>query len=160
MLTFPQLIEDDKQAFDAALGELVQKSEAQLALLVAKAGNLVHECGQVDQCDTTNVATLAANSFNATEFMANLLGETDFSSMYQQGERVSTLILNIDERALLVVIFRAQLSVGVIKYYANQTVHRLADQLQLAETRAPGEVFDPALLNVTEADQFFKKKDP
>lgn len=160
MLTFPQLTEDDKQAFDAALGDLIRKSEALMALIVERAGYLIQHFGEVDNYDTTQLANLAANSFNATEFMTNLLGENDFSSMYQQGERVSTLILNIDHRCLLVIIFPSTLSVGVMKYYASRTIQQLAEQLQLADARAPGAGIDPALLNITDSADFFKKREP
>ncbi|MHB8521940.1 MAG: roadblock/LC7 domain-containing protein [Limisphaerales bacterium] len=160
MLTFPQLTEDDKQAFEAALGDLIRKSEALMALIVERAGYLIQQWGDADKYDTTQLANLAANSFNATEFMTTLLGENDFSSMYQQGEQVSTLILNIDHRCLLVIIFRSTLSVGVVKYYASRTIHQLAEQLQIADARAPGEGIDPALLNITDSAEFFKKREP
>lgn len=157
MAEVPQLLEEDVQQFTAALEELLTKSESNFALLVEKAGYLIHQCGDFKQVDTTNVATLASNAFNATEFMASMMGETDFSGMYQQGEKLSTLISKIDENFLLVVIFKAHLSVGAVKYFAASTIQRLATQLEISRNRAPGVGYDLIDLNTTDVGALFKK---
>jgi predicted regulator of Ras-like GTPase activity (Roadblock/LC7/MglB family) len=156
---FPQLIEDDFQHFNNALTELLTKSEASTALIVEKAGYLIQQCGASNDVDTTTLATLASNAFNATQFMASLIQETNFTGMYQQGEHFSTLILNIDENSLLVVIFKATLGVGMVKYYAHDTIKQLSSQLQIAEHRAPGKGFDLIDLNATDLGELFKRTD-
>ena len=155
---FPQLIQEDYDCFKEALGGLLQQSEAASVLIVEKAGYLIHEAGDSSGFDTTQVATLASNAFNATQFMASLLSEPNFSGMYQQGENFSTLILNIDENALLVVVFKAALSVGMIKYYSTRTIETLAAQLTAATQRNPEGVFDLADLDPTDVGELFKSK--
>jgi hypothetical protein len=81
------------------------------------------------------LATLGSNAFNATHFMAQLVNEHNFSSMYQQGETYSTLILNIDEHLLLVLVFGTQQTVGSMKYYAAPVVKAIAEQLKTAAAR-------------------------
>jgi CDGSH-type Zn-finger protein/predicted regulator of Ras-like GTPase activity (Roadblock/LC7/MglB family) len=159
MSDFPQLTEEDFQQFDQLLHDLLAKSEANLALIVEKAGHLIHQCGDPGPSDPTLLATLASNAYNATAFMANLSGESAFSDMYQQGELFSTLIMNIDEHCLLVIIFNAHLAVGAVKYYAKTTISLVAKQLARAEERAPGVGFDLTDLNVTDAKALFLRKD-
>jgi len=59
---FPQLHQEDLDRLDAALRALLEKSEARTALLVEKAGYLIHECGNPDALDTTTFATLGSNA--------------------------------------------------------------------------------------------------
>src|ERR1700759_1389745 len=89
---FPSLNQEDIDHIDAAMCELLRKSEANVALLVEKAGYLIHQCGNPEELDTTTFATLGSNAYNAVQFMANLVNESNFTSMYQQGERLSVLM--------------------------------------------------------------------
>ena len=134
-MAFPQLIEEDLASFEHVLGDLVKKSEAMLAMIVEKAGYLIHQHGSSESVDTVTFATLGSNAFNATQFMAQLVNENNFSSMYQQGETYSTLILNIDEHCLLVLVFGTQQTVGSMKYYATPAVKQIATQIKTAPAR-------------------------
>jgi predicted regulator of Ras-like GTPase activity (Roadblock/LC7/MglB family) len=134
-MPFPQLIEEDTQFFDKVLADLLAKSEARLAMIVEKAGYLIHQCGDGAALDTTTLATLGSNAYNATHFMAQLVNEHNFASMYQQGETYSTLILNIDTDCILVLIFGTEHTVGSMKYYAAPVVKALGEQLQIASAR-------------------------
>jgi len=134
-MAFPQLIEEDLQFFNLVLGDLIKKSEAMLVMIVEKAGYLIHQYGNAEALDTTTLATLGSNAYNATQFMAQLVNEHNFASMYQQGETYSTLILNIDENCILVVIFGTQQTVGSMKYYAAPVVKRIGEQLRTAGDR-------------------------
>jgi predicted regulator of Ras-like GTPase activity (Roadblock/LC7/MglB family) len=135
---FPSLNQEDLTHFDAVLKELLAKSEAHLALLVEKAGYLIHQCGVQNAVDTTTFATLGSNAYNAVHFMAQLVNEQNFSSMYQQGEKFSTLMVNVDDNTILVVIFPTHLTVGAMKYFAGPAVRSLAERVALAAERSPG----------------------
>jgi predicted regulator of Ras-like GTPase activity (Roadblock/LC7/MglB family) len=134
-MAFPQLTEEDIQFFDKVLAGLITKSEAMLAMIVEKAGYLIHQHGNAAALDTTTLATLGSNAYNATHFMAQLINEHNFASMYQQGEAFSTLILNIDQDCVLILIFGTQQTVGSMKYYAGPVVRQIGEQLILAGER-------------------------
>jgi hypothetical protein len=57
------------------------------------------------------------------------------------------------------VIFRAQISVGAVKYYALATIAQLAQQLRTAQERAPGEGYDLSMLNIADSAGLFRKKE-
>ena len=158
MATLPQLIEEDIRSIDGALNDLLTKSEATSALVLDKGGFLVTQCGDVRRFDITTLGALAAAMYAATEGIASLVGEVIFSSVYQQGENFSLLVSNVDEHCLLVVIFRAQISVGAVKYYALGTISNVAHQLQAAQARTPGEGFDLSVLNIANTADLFRKK--
>jgi predicted regulator of Ras-like GTPase activity (Roadblock/LC7/MglB family) len=139
---FPSLIQEDLAHFDAVLNDLLGKSEANIAMLVEKAGYLIHQCGAQKAVDTTTFATLGSNAYNAVHFMAQLVNENNFTSMYQQGENFSTLMLNVDENSILVLIFPTHLTVGAMKYFAGPAARSLADRVALASARTPGSGID------------------
>ena len=154
----PQLIEEDMRQIDGALGDLLTKSEATSALVLDKGGFLITQYGDTRRFDTTTLGALAAAMYAATQGIASLVGEIDFSSVYQQGDNFSMLVNNVDEHCLLLVIFRAQISVGAVKYYALGTIAQLAQQLRAAQARAPGEGYDLSVLNIADTADLFRKK--
>ena len=157
MAQFPTLIQEDIDHIDAALRDLLKKSEANVALLVEKAGYLIHQSGNQDEMDTTTFATLGSNAYNAVQFMANLVNETNFTSMYQQGEQYSTLMLNVDENSLLVIVFPTHLTVGSMKYYASPTVKLLSERIQFASQRGD-KGLDLSDLDPADVQALFRKK--
>ncbi len=158
MFSLPQFIEEDIQEIESALGDLVTKSEATAAMLLDIGGFLIAQQGKVEGFDYTTIGALASASFAATQAMAGLVSETNFSSVYQQGESYSLLLHSIDGQCLLAVIFRAQISVGVIKYYSTGTIGRIGDQLNKARERSPDEGLDLSSLNLADPSQVFRKK--
>lgn len=158
MHTLPQLLEEDVTTLDSALTELLAKSEAATALITDKAGFCLIEKGDVDSYDVTSIAALASGSFEATQAIARIIDEPNFSSVYQQGERYSMLVQNIDTQTVLIIIFPTGLSIGLIKYYAEDTLKICAAQFERARTRAPGEGIDLAMLNVADTADIFKKR--
>lgn len=155
---FPQLIQADLDHLDGVMKELLTKSEANLALLVEKAGYLIHQCGSQEAIDTTTFATLGSNAYNAVQFMAQLVNENNFTSMYQQGENYSTLMVNVDENSLLVIIFPTHLTVGSMKYYASPAAKAIGDRITLAAQREPGKGIDLSDLDPKDVKALFSKK--
>lgn len=158
MATLPQLIEEDIQLLDHALGELLTHTDATTAFIIDKGGFLITHQGDARQFDLTTIAALASGAFMANQTIANLVNETNFNSVYQQGETFSMFALCIDEHCLLVVIFKAQLSVGAIKYFAEPTAQRIAEQLRVAQERDPGAGLDLSVMNLADPSELFKRK--
>lgn len=156
MAAFPQLNEEDIHHIDSVFRDLLKKSEASIALLVEKAGYLIHQCGNPEALDTTTFATLGSNAYNAVQFMASLVNENNFSSMYQQGENFSTLMVNIDDNSLLVIVFPTHLTVGSMKYYAAPAVRSVAERILFATKRGGG--IDFSDVNATDVQLLFQRK--
>lgn len=157
MSTLPQLLEEDIAALDVSLRDLLRKTEADTALIIDRGGFLITQQGQFEQLDTTTLAALSSASFAATQTIAGLIGEQDFSSVYQQGEKSSILVINVDEYSLLVILFPASISVGAVKYYAPVTIKKVAMQMKLAHERDPESGFDLSVLNIADTSVLFKK---
>jgi predicted regulator of Ras-like GTPase activity (Roadblock/LC7/MglB family) len=158
MATLPQLLEEDIQCLDDALRELLEKSDATTALIIDKGGFLISGQGDTRQFDLTTIAALASGAFMANQTIANLVHETSFNSVYQQGEKFSMFVLSIDDYCMLVVIFKATVSVGVVKYFGVPVAERIAAQMKVSQARDPGAGLDLSVLNLADTADLFKKK--
>ena len=158
MGTLPQLIEEDIQCLDEALRELLDRSEATTAMVIDKGGFLISSYGDDRQFDLTTIAALASGAYLANQTIANLVHEPNFNSVYQQGERYSMFALCIDEFSLLVVIFKAHVSVGVVKYFSLPAGERIAAQMVRAQERDPANGLDLSVLNLADTAELFKRK--
>ena len=159
MGTLPQLIEEDVQCLEDALRDLLQRSDATTALIIDKGGFLIASQGDSRNFDLTTIAALASGAYMANQTIANLVHETNFNSVYQQGEKFSMLVVCVDEYCLLMVIFKAHLSVGAVKYFAAPAVKKSAAQMQIAMERDPGGGLDLSVLNIADTSGVFKKRE-
>ena len=157
MPTLPQLIEDDITSLNEAMQELLFQSDSTCALVIDKGGFVVTSVGQTDTFDNVTLSALSAASYAATEGIANLVGEETFSSVYQQGESRSLLVHHVDECCLLVVVFKAQISVGAVKYFAVETIKKIAAQLRVAQERDPGKGLDLSEIDLADPSPLFRK---
>ena len=158
MATLPQLLEEDIQCLDRILTEYLDRSDAATVLVIDKGGFLITHQGDSRRFDLTTIAALASGAYLANQTIANLVHEENFDSVYQQGEKFSMFVINVDEECVLVVIFKAQVGVGVVKYFAAGAVERVARQLKTAQERDPGGGLDLSVLNLADPAEVFKRK--
>ena len=111
-----------------------------------------------EEFDLTTIAALASGAYLANQTIANLVRENNFNSVYQQGEAFSMFTMAVDEHCLLVVIFRADLSVGAVKYFAGPACKKVARQMLEAQERDPSGGFDLSVLNLADPSELFKRK--
>jgi predicted regulator of Ras-like GTPase activity (Roadblock/LC7/MglB family) len=157
-MTLPQLIKDDVQQLEEVLREFLERTDATTVLLIDKGGFLIMHQGEATQFDLTTLGALASGAFMANQTIAGLVSETNFNSIYQQGENFSMFVVNVDEHCLLMVIFKAQMGVGVVKYFAANAVERIARQIQTARERDPHSGLDLSMLNLADTQHVFRKK--
>jgi len=158
MATLPQLIEEDVQQLEDTMRELLKETDSTTALIIDTGGFLLCNQGDARQFDLTTIAALASGAYLANQTIANLINETNFNSVYQQGETYSMFTMSVDEYCLLVVIFKAQLSVGAVKYFAGPACKKIAEQMVQAQERDPSGGFDLSVLNLADPSELFKRK--
>jgi predicted regulator of Ras-like GTPase activity (Roadblock/LC7/MglB family) len=158
MATLPQLLEEDVQALDDSLRELLKQSDATTALVIDQGGFLITQQGDNRQFDLTTIAALASGAYMANQTIANLVHETNFNSVYQHGEKHSMFTIAVDEQCLLVVIFLATVSVGAVKYFAGPAAEKIRYQMKVAYQRDPSEGIDLSVLNLADPSEVFKRR--
>ncbi|HEX5830217.1 MAG TPA: roadblock/LC7 domain-containing protein [Gemmatimonadaceae bacterium] len=117
--------EDDSGAITETLQRFLFDSNARCALLVDRTGQLVATVGEQPDFDPTAFATLTAADFSANDQLAKLIGETDFSTLFHQGEKESMYLADVARRVILVVLFDNRTTLGLVRLKLKQAVEEL-----------------------------------
>ena len=133
------LTPDDEVALRRGMERLLQESGAHSALLVDRGGQLLVQVGDPPAFDATTFATLTAADFSANDQLARLLGETDFTSLFHQGERESMLVADIAGRAILVVLFDSRTTLGLVRLRLRPVADELSRVVEAMAARAARE---------------------
>ena len=118
--------EDDFAAITESLNRFLYESNARCALLVDRSGQLVATVGEQPKFDPTAFATLTAADFSANDQLAKLIGESDFNSLFHQGEKESMYLADVARRVILVVLFDNRTTLGLVRLKMRQTVDDLS----------------------------------
>jgi predicted regulator of Ras-like GTPase activity (Roadblock/LC7/MglB family) len=128
--------EDDFSAITQSLQRFLYESNARCALLVDRTGQLVATVGEQPKFDPTAFATLTAADFSANDQLARLIGETDFNSLFHQGEKESMYLADVARRVILVVLFDNRTTLGLVRLKMKQSVDELTQIFQAVFQRA------------------------
>ena len=140
--------EDDFAAITQSLQRFLYDSNARCALLVDRAGQLVATVGDQPTFDPTAFASLTAADFSANDQLAQLIGETDFQTLFHQGERESMYLADVARRVILVVLFDNRTTLGLVRLKMKTTVEELVKLFEQVFARGGpgGEAAPPHLL--------------
>lgn len=94
---------------------LLREANARVVFLVDKNGQLITGVGETDRFDTTSLASLTAGNIAATGGLAKLIGEKEFSILFHEGEKDNLHISIVAGRIILVVLFDARSSLGLVR---------------------------------------------
>jgi predicted regulator of Ras-like GTPase activity (Roadblock/LC7/MglB family) len=117
--------EDDFAAITQSLQRFLHDCNARCALLVDRSGQLVATVGEQPKFDPTAFATLTAADFSANDQLARLIGESDFNSLFHQGEKESMYLADVARRVILVVLFDNRTTLGLVRLKMKETVNEL-----------------------------------
>lgn len=117
--------EDDFGAITITLQRFLYDAKARCALLVDRSGQLVATVGEPPNFDATAFATLTAADFSANDQLARLIGESDFSVLFHQGEKESMYLADIARRVILVVLFDNRTTLGLVRLRMKSAVDEL-----------------------------------
>ncbi|MDD5541720.1 MAG: roadblock/LC7 domain-containing protein [Acidobacteriia bacterium] len=112
------------------LTQLASEAKAKLVFLVDRNGQPIASYGDNGSVDTTSLSSLAAGNVAATEGLAQLLGEREFSVLFHEGERDNIHFSIVAHRAILVVIFDNRTPVGLVRLRVRQAAAQFGDVFQ------------------------------
>src|SRR5437868_5700983 len=119
------LYEEEFQKIRQALQRLFQDASAKLVFLVDKNGQQIAAVGDMNSVDTTSLASLTAGNVAATDGLARLIGEKEFSILFHEGERDNIHISIVAQRVILVVIFDERTSLGLVRLRVRRATAEL-----------------------------------
>jgi predicted regulator of Ras-like GTPase activity (Roadblock/LC7/MglB family) len=121
------LSEPDFHRIEKILQAFLYDSNARCTLLVDRTGQLVTTAGEKPEFDSVAFASLAAADFSANDQLATMIGETEFSSLFHQGEKESMYLADVARRVILVVLFDNRTTLGMIRIKTKAVVTQLAE---------------------------------
>ena len=110
---------------ESLLQEYLISIGVSLALLIDEAGNILVSVGRNENVDVTSLAALAAANFGATNQIARLLGEDDFSILYHKGKKDNIHLSKIGEDVILVTVFTDEVPLGLVRLKAGQVAKEI-----------------------------------
>src|SRR6266511_3357550 len=119
------LYDEEFQKIRQALQRLLEDASAKLVFLVDKNGQQIAAVGDMSSLDATSLASLTAGNVAATDGLARLIGEKEFSILFHEGERDNIHISIVAQRVILVVIFDERTSLGLVRLRVRRAMAEL-----------------------------------
>jgi predicted regulator of Ras-like GTPase activity (Roadblock/LC7/MglB family) len=120
------LLEADHTRFSGVLDKLRKDANAKVVFLIDKNGQQLAHSGDVSGLDPTSLASLTAGNVAATDGLAKLLGEREFSILFHEGEHDNLHISIVAGKAILVVLFDEHSSLGLVRLRVKKATGELA----------------------------------
>src|SRR3978361_492748 len=113
----PDLVmyEEEYQQIKEILARLQVDSNPKIGFLGDKTGQQIAAHGDMKGVDATSLASLTAGNVAATDGLAKLIGEKEFSILFHEGQQDHIHISIVAKRAILVVIFDDRSSLGLVR---------------------------------------------
>jgi len=111
---------------DYILSHLAEKAHTDSIVLADISGQVVSLQGIMDEGTPAVVAALAAGDVAAMSELSKRIGEDDpHGSFFHEGESKSIYLHNIAGSFILIVIFRAETPIGLVRLFAKRAVEQL-----------------------------------
>lgn len=118
---------------DALLKEFLRLSKSRNVFFIDREGHLITLAGNTAGIKGESLAALVAGSFSATRELARVLGEAEFNSMSHKGEKGQINIIMVGRRSMMVALFDAQTTAGMVSMYLKELSDKVARILDVAE---------------------------
>ena len=109
------MYEEEFNQIKQVISKLRIDANAKVVFLVDKNGQQIAAHGDIENLDTTSLASLTAGNVAATDGLARLIGEKEFSILFHEGEKDNIHISIVAQRVILVVIFDERSSLGLVR---------------------------------------------
>ena len=152
------MYEEEYQQIKDILHRLQVDSNSKIVFLVDKNGQQIAAQGDMRNVDATSLASLTAGNVAATDGLAKLIGEKEFSILFHEGERDNIHISLVAQRVILVVIFDEKSSLGLVRLRvkkASQELEKTFEQLLKKAEADRGSManrFDSPFAEITDED--------
>ena len=126
------LYKEEIDRLDEVLKRLRHDSNARAVFLIDKNGQQIASVGEIEDFDTTSLASLTAGNVAATDSLAKMIGEREFSVLFHEGQQDHIHISIVASRSILLVIFDDRSSLGLVRLRvkrANSEFDRIFEEI-------------------------------
>ena len=153
-MNHPQMVmyEEEFTQIQSIVDRLVKEANAKVVFIVDKNGQLIAASGDIENIDTTSLASLTAGNIAATGGMAKLLKENEFATQFHEGEKANIHIQLVGNRVILVVIFDARSSLGLVRLRVRKASEDLNHVFESLLKKVEGPGADAPFAEITDED--------
>ncbi|MEW6365278.1 MAG: roadblock/LC7 domain-containing protein [Acidobacteriota bacterium] len=150
--------EEEFNLLKQIIARLRSDANAKIVFLVDKNGQPIAAHGDIENLDTTSLASLTAGNVAASDGLAKLIGEKEFLVIHGEGQKDNIHITIVAQRIILVVIFDDRSSLGLVRLRVKKASVELThvfDQILAKaekEKEALGTGFESPFSEITDED--------
>ena len=151
------MYEEEFNQIKQIISKLRVDANAKVVFLVDKNGQQIAAHGEIENLDTTSLASLTAGNVAATDGLARLIGEKEFSILFHEGEKDNIHISIVAQRVILVVIFDERSSLGLVRLRVKKACqeldgvfHKIMSKVE--KEKATGAGFESPFAEITDED--------
>lgn len=121
------LVINDRQLdrCDDLLRKLKEVSGSSFLALISTSGQPITTASDEYHPETLSLASLAASSFAATQQLAKILDESEFTLLFHEGKALNLHVSQVTDQVLLIVTFGRQTQVGKVRLYTQRAIEVL-----------------------------------
>jgi predicted regulator of Ras-like GTPase activity (Roadblock/LC7/MglB family) len=116
------------------LNKLINDTSATSVMLLDKSGQVISTQGTSTKRNATSLGALLAGAFSSSRHVAELLGEKDFRTIFQQGVHENIYTTMVEDQWLLVIVFDRLTHIGLVKVLSKKTSEELGRTLVRVRT--------------------------
>jgi predicted regulator of Ras-like GTPase activity (Roadblock/LC7/MglB family) len=153
------MYEEEFNQIKQIISKLRIDANAKVVFLVDKNGQQIAAHGEIENLDTTSLASLTAGNVAATDGLAKLIGEKEFSILFHEGEKDNIHISIVASRVILVVIFDERSSLGLVRLRVkkasgdlNDVFARIMAKVEREKKEAGAGAFESPFAEITDED--------
>lgn len=120
------LLREDHARIAAVLERLVLDAAARAAFVVNRNGEMIAGSGEAAGLDSTSLGSLAAGTVAATQSLARLVGQDEFSALYLEGAKENLHGNVVPGGGILLVWFDRRSSLGLVRVRVKRATGELA----------------------------------
>jgi len=121
------LVINDRQLdrCDDLLAKLKEVSGSSFLALISTSGQPITTASDEYHPETLSLASLAASSFAATQQLAKILDESEFTLLFHEGKALNLHVSQVTDQVLLIVTFGHETQVGKVRLYTQRAIEAL-----------------------------------
>jgi predicted regulator of Ras-like GTPase activity (Roadblock/LC7/MglB family) len=121
------LHESEYKRIRSILAKMQTDLSADLVLLINRSGQQIACEGTANDLDLTSLASLAAANIAATNGLAQIIGEREFSVLYHQGRHRSIHISDLSKQFSLVLLFDESVLLGKVRWKVKRATESIEE---------------------------------
>jgi predicted regulator of Ras-like GTPase activity (Roadblock/LC7/MglB family) len=121
------LVINDRQLdrCDELLQKLKDVSGSSFLALISTSGQPITTASDQYHPETLSLASLAASSFAATQQLASILEEKEFTLLFHEGRSSNLHVSQVSDQVLLIITFGRETQVGKVRLYTQRAIEVL-----------------------------------